>query len=81
MTEASKVTESKMSTESQLAAAALDTLHGARGLPPEKAASELRDFLMSLGSPIPNSARLADASDALNRLIQKLENARVCVRR
>jgi hypothetical protein len=62
-----------MRTESQLAAAALDTLHGARGLPPEKAASELRDFLMSLGSPIPNSLRLADASDALKLLIQKLE--------
>jgi hypothetical protein len=34
-----------MSIESQLATAALDTLHGAREMPPDKAAAELRDFL------------------------------------
>jgi hypothetical protein len=62
-----------MSTKSQLATAALDTLHGARGLPPERAAAELRDFLNSISSPLPNSARLADASSALDTLVQKLE--------
>jgi hypothetical protein len=62
-----------MSTESQLAAAALDTLHGARGLAPENATSKLRDFLNSISSPIAESSRLADASSSLKRLIQKLE--------
>jgi hypothetical protein len=62
-----------MSTESQLASAALDTLHGARELPPIEAVAELRDFLNSIGSPLPDSARLADASAALKGLIEKLE--------
>ena len=63
----------QMSTESQLASAALDTLHGARGLPPDEAVARLRDFLDSISSHVPNSARLADASGALNNLIQALE--------
>jgi hypothetical protein len=63
----------QMSTESELAAAALDTLHGARELPPDKAVARLRDFLDSISSHVPNSARLADASGALNSLIQALE--------
>jgi hypothetical protein len=62
-----------MSTESQLATAALDTLHGARGLPSKEAASILQDFLSSISSPIPNSDRVAEASGALKNLIKKLE--------
>jgi hypothetical protein len=62
-----------MSTESELAAAALDTLHGARGLPPKEAAAQLRDFLISISSPIPETDRVAEASDALKNLIDKLE--------
>ena len=54
-----------MSTESQLATAALGTLHGARELPAEDAASRLRDFLNSIASPLLNSSRLAEASGAL----------------
>ena len=54
-----------MSTESQLAAAALDTLHGARELPAPEAAAKLRDFLNSISSPIPDSSRVAHASRAL----------------
>jgi hypothetical protein len=62
-----------MSTESQLATAALDTLQGARALPPEEAVGRLRDFFDSISSHVPNSPRLADASVALNSLIQTLE--------
>ena len=62
-----------MSTESQLAAAALDTLHGARGLPAAEAASMLRDFLNSISSPIPDSDRLAEASVTLMKLVDRLE--------
>jgi hypothetical protein len=62
-----------MSTESQLAAAALDTLHGARGLPPKEAAGILRDFLNSISSPVPDSDHVAEASGALKNLVQKLE--------
>jgi hypothetical protein len=62
-----------MSTESQLASAALDTLHGARELPPDEATAKLRDFLNSISSPLANSARLADASVALKALVEKLE--------
>ena len=62
-----------MSTESQLATAALGTLHGARELPAEDAASRLRGFLNSIASPLPNSSRLAEASGALRSLLQKLE--------
>jgi hypothetical protein len=63
-----------MSTESQLATAALDTLHGARGLPPSEAAAILQDFLNSLSSPVPDSPRVAQASDALKNLVQKLKS-------
>ena len=62
-----------MTPESQLAAAALETLQGARGLPVAEAASKLRDFLNSISSSIPESARLADASGALKILVHKLE--------
>ena len=54
-----------MDTESQLATAALDTLHGARGLPPGEAAAVLQDFLNSLTSPVSDSPRVAQASGAL----------------
>ena len=62
-----------MSTESQLANAALETLHGSRGLPPGQAAAQLRDFLDSIGSHLDSSTRLAEASAALRSLIQSLE--------
>jgi hypothetical protein len=62
-----------MSIESELATAALDTLHGARGLHPEEAAAALKDFLNSISSPIPDSERLSGASSALKSLIDKLE--------
>jgi hypothetical protein len=62
-----------MSTESQLATAALDTLHGARGLPSKEAAAVLQDFLSSISSPISDSDRVANASGALKNLINKLE--------
>src|ERR1700689_4407737 len=63
----------KMSTESQLAAAALDTLHGARGLPSEQASVILRDFLNSIRSSSSNTVRMTEAADALERLIEELE--------
>jgi hypothetical protein len=47
-----------MSIESELAIAALDMLHGARGLPSKQAAAVLRDFLNSISSPIPKIAWL-----------------------
>jgi hypothetical protein len=62
-----------MSTPSQLATAALDTLHGARGLPPEEAIAKLRDFLESINTSVPDSPRLADASGALRILVSQLE--------
>jgi hypothetical protein len=62
-----------MSSQSQLGAAALDTLRGARGLPPAEAAAKLCDFLDSISTSIPDSGRLVDASDALRTLVSKLE--------
>ena len=63
-----------MSTnESQLATAALETLHGARGLPPAQATAKLRDFMDSIGTIVPPTARLAEASGALRTLINQLE--------
>jgi hypothetical protein len=62
-----------MSTESQLATAALDTLHGARSLPPAEAAAKLRDFLNSISTSVPDSSRFADASGALRTLVSRLE--------
>jgi hypothetical protein len=61
-----------MSIESELATAALDTLHGARELPSKEAAAHLRDFLGSISSPVSNSDRLSGAS-ALKSLVDKLE--------
>ena len=47
-----------MSTnQSQLATAALETLHGARGLPPAEATAKLRDFLDSIGTILAPIAR------------------------
>jgi hypothetical protein len=62
-----------MSTESQLANAALETLHGARGLPPVQAAAQLRDFLDSISSHLDSSVRSGEASVALRDLIESLE--------
>ena len=62
-----------MSTESELAAAALETLQGARGIPPEEAAAKLPDFINSIGTTVPDSPRLADASSALRTLVSRLE--------
>ena len=58
---------------SQLATAALDTLHGARSLPPADAIAKLRDFLESIDTSVPDSPRLADASGALKVLISELK--------
>jgi hypothetical protein len=63
-----------MSTESQLATAALDTLHGARELPAAEAAAKLRDFLNAISSHIPDRAPLSQASGALNNLVSNLED-------
>lgn len=68
----SKRNKGKMSQEGQLAADALDTLHGARELPPKEAASVLRNSFNSIGSPNPDSFRAA-ASHAMENLINKLE--------
>jgi hypothetical protein len=62
-----------MRTEAQLARAALETLRGARSLRAEEAATRLNDFMQSIGSPVPESPRLSDASAALNVLITSLE--------
>jgi hypothetical protein len=58
---------------SQLATGALDTLHGARGLPPEEAIGKLGDFLECINKSVPDSPRLADASGALRILVSQLE--------
>jgi hypothetical protein len=64
-----------MSTnQSQLAAAALETLHGARALPAAEATARLRDFVDSIGTILPPTDRLADASGALRTLLNQLES-------
>jgi hypothetical protein len=60
--------------QSELATAALETLHGARALPLSEAKAKLRDFADSLGAIVPKSARLADASGALGTLLNQLES-------
>jgi hypothetical protein len=63
-----------MSTsQSQLATAALETLHGARGLPVAEAMAKLRDFANSIRTVLPETDRLADASGALKTLIKQLQ--------
>jgi hypothetical protein len=66
-----------MTTLSRRATAALDTLHGARSLPPGEASAKLRDFWESINTSIPDSQRLAEASDALKKLVSQLETAGV----
>ena len=64
-----------MSTsQNQLAAAALETLHGARGLPAAEATAKLRDFADSMPTVLPETARLADASGALRTLVNQLQS-------
>ena len=64
-----------MSTnQSQLASAALETLHGARGLPPAEATAKLRDFVDSISTMLPRTDRLAEASGALRTLVNQLES-------
>ncbi|MET0409075.1 MAG: hypothetical protein ABW006_11970 [Hyphomicrobium sp.] len=53
--------------------AALDTLHGARKLPPAEAIEYLRSFLGTLSPPGHNTKSASDARDALSLLINKLE--------
>jgi hypothetical protein len=53
----------------QLAKAALDTLHGARGLRPAEAIATLHDFLQSIDTSVPDGSRFADASKALRILV------------
>jgi hypothetical protein len=63
-----------MSTnQSQLATAALETLHGARSLPVAEATAKLRDFMDSIALILPPTARLADASAALTTLVNELD--------
>jgi hypothetical protein len=61
-----------MSTENRLAAAAINTLHSARGLPSKEAAGVLKDFLNLISSVRPDGSEAA-ASDALKHLVHKLE--------
>jgi hypothetical protein len=64
-----------MSTsQNELAAAALETLHGARGLPPAEATAKLREFADSMPKVLPETPRLADASGALRALVDKLQS-------
>lgn len=53
--------------------AALDTLHGARKLPPEEAIERLRSFLDTISPPGHDSKFASDASAALGLLINGLE--------
>jgi hypothetical protein len=62
------------SNQSQLATAALETLHGARALPPAEATAKLLGFVGPLGAILPSTARLADASGALTALVNKLKS-------
>ncbi|MGA2056091.1 MAG: hypothetical protein ABSG88_12335 [Bradyrhizobium sp.] len=64
-----------MSTsQNQLATAALETLHGARGLPPAEATAKLCDFVDSMPPVFPETPRLADASVALRTLVHQLQS-------
>ena len=54
--------------------AAIDTLHGARKLPPEEAIGHLRSFLDTISPPGHESGFAANARTALNTLITDLEN-------
>jgi hypothetical protein len=66
-----------MSTNrSELAMAALETLHGARALPPAEATAKLRDFAVSMETVGPPTARLTDASGALRTLVKQLDAER-----
>src|SRR5580698_5087228 len=56
-----------------LAKAALDTLHGARGLPPAEAVAKLHHFLESIDTSVPDGPRFAVASEALRILASQLE--------
>jgi hypothetical protein len=60
-------------SQSQLATAALETLHGARSLPVAEATVKLRDFADSMHTILNPTARLADASSALRTLINQLQ--------
>ena len=60
-------------TNAEIAAAALDTLNGARSLPAKQAAEHLRDFLNTIGSSEIDSDRLADATAALALLVTHLD--------
>jgi len=61
-------------SQNQLATAALETLHGARGLPAAEATAKLRDFADSMPADLPETARLADASGALMTLVDQLQS-------
>jgi hypothetical protein len=57
----------------EVAAAAIDTLQGARKLPPEEAVQKLGDFLRNLKSSTAAGDRMADASSALTALVDELQ--------
>jgi hypothetical protein len=65
---------SMSTSQSQLATAALETLHGARGLPAAEATAKLRDVADSMPTVFPEPARLADASGALRTLVNQLQS-------
>ena len=54
-----------------MVAAAIDTLHGARRLPPEAAVEKLKSFLDALSAE-PEGKFIADAKAALNTLVSSL---------
>jgi len=53
--------------------AAIDTLHGARKLPPAEAIKYLRSFLDTISPPGHNTKSATDAREALSLLINELE--------
>ena len=61
-------------SQNQLATAALETLHGARGLPPAEAVAKLYDFVDSIDTILPRTTQLTDASGALRKLVDELQS-------
>ena len=60
-----------MKTDKEIASAALDTLHGARGRNATHAASELRSYVNSIKSS--KHVHAADAARTLGKLVDELD--------
>jgi hypothetical protein len=58
-------------TNTGVVAAAIDTLHGARRLPPAEAVEKLNSFLEALSAE-PDGKFIADAKVALDKLVTSL---------